>query len=70
MGALFLFFQPFPKKLRIWTIRICRFDKRKSRNVVGTVEEVGSSGKRAFSTFEELREILTRIKEGDNRTAD
>ncbi len=48
-------------------IRIYRFNKSKVRHFVGTAEEVGVKGKRAFSTLEELWEILTRIEKGGDK---
>jgi hypothetical protein len=53
-----------------YIIRIYRFDKNSARRFVGTVEGVGMKGKRVFTTIEELWEILTRIKEGDNKGKD
>lgn len=41
-----------------YIVRIYRFDKKKSRHLVGVVEEVGAPGKRAFSNYDELWEIL------------
>jgi hypothetical protein len=41
-----------------YIIRIYRRDKSNPLFIVGTVEEVGSRGKKGFTTFDELREIL------------
>ncbi len=49
-----------------YVIRIYRFDKEKPRHLVGTAEEVGVTGKKAFTTLEELWEILTRVKKESN----
>jgi hypothetical protein len=43
-------------------IRIYRFGRRNSRRFIGTAERVGGKGKRAFSTLEELWDILTKTK--------
>jgi hypothetical protein len=41
-------------------VRIYRHHRRDARRFVGTVEEVGTEGKRAFTTIEELWNILAR----------
>ena len=48
-----------------YIIRIYRRKGRKSRILVGTVETAGIRRKIAFSTIEELWEILRRRKERD-----
>lgn len=48
-----------------YIVRIYRYNKRNARRFVGTVEEVGTKGKKAFTTIDELWGILTRTeKEG------
>ncbi|MEW6376792.1 MAG: hypothetical protein AB1502_13495 [Thermodesulfobacteriota bacterium] len=42
-----------------YIVRIYRFEKDHSRNLVGVVEEVGVKGKKAFTNYDELWEILT-----------
>ena len=50
-----------------YIIRIYRFDKERAHHVVGTAEEVGVKGKKAFKTLEELWQILqNRPKEREN----
>ncbi len=41
-----------------YIIRIYRFEKDNPRSLVGLVELVGTKGKKAFSTYDELWEIL------------
>jgi hypothetical protein len=41
-----------------YIIRIYHFEKDKPRSLVGLVEEVGTKGKKAFNTYDELWEIL------------
>lgn len=41
-----------------YIIRIYRRDNKTDRLLVGVVEEAGASGKRGFTSFDELREIL------------
>jgi len=41
-----------------YIVRICRSDKNNPRGIVGVVEEVGVNGKRAFTNYDELWEIL------------
>ena len=53
-----------------YIIRIYRFQRKKPRSVVGIVEEVGTKGKKAFSTLEELWEIFIRAKKGNHKTKD
>ena len=49
-----------PTKLSIanYVVRIYRFQKDNPRSLVGVVEEVGVEGKRAFTTYDELWDIL------------
>ena len=42
-----------------YIVRIYRRNLKKRRAVVGTVEEVGAEGKRAFSDFHQLWRILS-----------
>lgn len=48
-----------------YVVRIYRRDGKKSRILVGTVEEAGTDKKMAFSDIEELWEILRRRKGRD-----
>jgi len=50
-----------------YIIRIYRFDPGKPRSLVGIVEEVGTKGKKAFSTCEELWEILNHHEENPQK---
>jgi hypothetical protein len=43
-----------------YIVRIYRHSRRNPRRFVGTVEEVGTEGKRAFATIDELWDILVR----------
>jgi hypothetical protein len=43
-----------------YIVRIYRRNRRAAHRFVGTVEEVGAEGKRAFTTIEELWGILSR----------
>lgn len=57
-----------------YIIRIYRRDKKTDRLLVGVVEEAGTSGKRGFTSFDELREIIekpakTRADAGEGRRA-
>jgi hypothetical protein len=45
-----------------YVVRIYRFDKNNPRNLVGVVEEVGVKGKKAFTNYDELWEILISSK--------
>ncbi len=47
-----------------YIVRIYRKGRGQPRLLVGVVEEVGTKGKRAFTTFDELGEILNRNKAG------
>ena len=48
-----------PKSLSAnYVVRIYRFDKNNPRHLVGVVEEVGVKGKKAFTNYDELWEIL------------
>ena len=45
-----------------YVVRIYRFDKDNPRHLVGVVEEVGIKGKKAFTNYDELWEILISSK--------
>jgi len=45
-----------------YIVRIYRFDRKKHRHIVGFVEEVGFKGKKAFTNYDELWEILSSSK--------
>ena len=42
-----------------YIIHIYRFRKNNPRALVGVVEEIGSSGKKAFTNYDELWEIIS-----------
>lgn len=44
--------------MKNYIIRIYRQERDDRRALVGTAEEVGRQGRRAFTNFDELREIL------------
>ena len=50
-----------------YIIRIYRRDKHRAHRLIGTVEEVGAEGKRAFETIEELWGILARKELGRDK---
>jgi hypothetical protein len=43
-----------------YIVRIYRYEKDKPESIVGTVEEVGIKGKRAFAGLDELWQIVNR----------
>jgi len=45
-----------------YIVRIYRFEKNKPHNLVGVVEEAGGSGKRAFTSLNELWDIIISSK--------
>jgi len=45
-----------------FVVRIYRYDKKNPRYLVGVVEEVGVKGKKAFSNYDELWDILISSK--------
>lgn len=45
-----------------YVLRIYRFDKNNPRHLVGVVEEVGIKGKKAFTNYDELWDILISSK--------
>jgi PilZ domain len=48
--------------LETYVVRIYRHEKNKPRSIIGIVEEVGSKGKKAFTTYDELWSILKTVK--------
>lgn len=48
--------------MKTYVVRIYRFDKKHPRSLVGVVEEVGLKGKKAFTNYDELWEILISSK--------
>ena len=45
-----------------YIVRIYRLDKKNPRHLVGVVEEVGVKGKKAFTNYDELWDILLSSK--------
>ncbi|MBU1206672.1 MAG: hypothetical protein KKH04_07080 [Proteobacteria bacterium] len=45
-----------------YIVRIYRFDRKNPRRIVGFVEEVGGKGKKAFTNYDELWDILSGSK--------
>ena len=45
-----------------YIVRIYRFDKKNPRHLVGVVEEIGVTGKKAFTNYDELWDILISSK--------
>jgi len=45
-----------------YIVRIYRFEKNNPRHLVGVVEEIGVKGKKAFTNYDELWEILISSK--------
>jgi hypothetical protein len=50
-----------------YVVRIYRFNKKNHRHLVGFVEEVGGKGKKAFTNYDELWEILSLSKSINQR---
>ncbi len=50
-----------------YIVRIYRREKDNPRLLVGLVEEVGVSGKKAFNSLDDLWEILNGQKSGDKK---
>ena len=50
--------------MKKYIVNIYRCEKDKHRNIVGVAEEVGIDGKKAFTSFDELWEILNPDKGG------
>ena len=44
--------------MKAYIVRIYRFEEKKPLNLVGVVEEVGIEGRKAFSNYDELWNIL------------
>jgi len=53
---------PVKVVLANYIVRIYRLDKKNPRHLVGMVEEVGVKGKKAFTNYDELWEILISSK--------
>jgi len=45
-----------------YIVRIYRFKKNDPRGLVGVIEEVGAKGKKSFTNYDELWEILSAPK--------
>ena len=45
-----------------YIVRIYRLDKKNPRHLVGVVEEVGVKGKKAFTNYDELWDIIISSK--------
>jgi hypothetical protein len=50
--------------MKSYVVRVYRLEKGKRRAIVGTVEDVGVKGKKAFSDIDELWDILVSQKDG------
>jgi len=48
--------------LKTYVVRIYRFEKDNPKSLVGVVEEIGIKGKKAFTHYDELWEILISSK--------
>lgn len=48
-----------------YIVRIYRFEKNDPRSLVGVIEEVGRKGKRSFTNYNDLWEILSAPKPRD-----
>jgi len=57
-------FSPFGLVMLLATyiVRLYRFQKNKPRRLMGVVEEVGAKGKKAFTNYDELWDILNSSK--------
>jgi len=53
---------PVKVVLANYIVRIYRFEKDTPHNLVGIVEEVGVKGKKAFTNYDELWDILISSK--------
>ena len=49
---------PVKVVLANYIVRIYRLDKKNPRHLVGVVEEVGVKGKKAFTNYDELWDII------------
>jgi hypothetical protein len=61
---------PHKPSFASYIVRIYRFQKNKPHTLLGVVEEVGKQGKKAFTHYDELWEILNsarglRFQEGE-----
>jgi len=45
-----------------YVVRIYRLDKKNPRHLVGIVEEIGTKGKKTFTNYDELWDILISSK--------
>lgn len=45
-----------------YIVRLYRFKKNRPRSLIGVVEEVGVKGRKAFSRYDELWDILNALK--------
>lgn len=45
-----------------YIVRIYRLDKKNPRHLVGIVEEIGTKGKKTFTNYDELWDILISSK--------
>ena len=45
-----------------YVVRVYRFEKDNPRTLIGVVEEVGVKGKKAFTNYDELWDILLSSK--------
>jgi hypothetical protein len=46
-----------------YIVRIYRFEKDRPQSLIGLVETVGTRGKRAFNSYDELWEILNAVND-------
>jgi len=53
---------PAKAVLANYIVRIYRFDRKNPRHIVGFVEEVNGKGKKAFTNYDELWDILSGSK--------
>jgi len=49
-------------QIATYIVRLYRFKKNRPRGLMGVVEEVGMKGRKAFSHYDELWEILNASK--------
>jgi hypothetical protein len=52
-------FSIIPMVFKTYIIHVYRFKKNNPRALVGVIEEVGAKGKKAFTNYDELWEILS-----------
>jgi len=53
---------PHKPSFASYIVRIYRFQKNKPRALLGVVEEVGKKGKKAFTHYDDLWEILNSAR--------